>query len=86
MFLCCFQEGIEVKLFVWDYSIIIGNSSAHVKSGVRDVCLVTVKSFLQNIRERKMISFILNMLDLVNWMQREACTSRKKGQVEIYVK
>lgn len=33
-----------------------------------------------------MISFILNMLDLVNWMQREACTSRKKGQVEIYVK
>lgn len=49
------------------------------------VGMVTMKSFLQNIRGRKII-YILNILDLVNWIQHEAYTSRKTGEVEVYLK
>jgi len=72
------KEGVKLKLFVWAWGIIIENSSGCGHGNNNE-------SFLQNIRERKMTSLILNTLNLVSRMQCAAHTNRKVGEMDVYL-
>ena len=79
VFVLSVKEGVKLKLFVWAWGILIETSSACGRGNNNE-------SFLQNIRERKMTSLILNTLNLVSLMQWAAHKNRKAGEMDIYLK